>query len=63
MAPREHDAGEQVMTNIETRIEGSEKLVGIFAYWPTFHDAEVIELNFWRGDVKPEEERYIFPVP
>ena len=22
------------MTNIETRIEGSEKLVGIFGYWP-----------------------------
>jgi hypothetical protein len=50
------------MTNIETRIEGSEKLVDIFGYWPSFHDAEVIELNFWRGDVNPEEGRYIFPV-
>lgn len=50
------------MTNIETRIEGSEKLIGIFGYWPSFHDAEVIDLHFWPGDVNPEEERYIFPV-
>ena len=50
------------MTNIETRIEGSEKLIGIFGYWPSFHDAEVLELHFWRGDVNPDGERYIFPV-
>jgi len=50
------------MTNIETRIEGSEKLIGIFGYWPSFHDAEVLELHSWRGDVNPDEERYIFPV-
>ena len=51
------------MTNIETRIDGSEKLTRIFGYWPSFHDAEVIELNFWRGDVNPEVERYIFSSP
>lgn len=39
------------MTNIEARIEGSERLTTIFGYWPSFHDAEVIELNFWRGNV------------
>jgi hypothetical protein len=50
------------MTNIEARIEKSEKLTRIFVYWPSFHDAEVTELNFWRGDVNPEEGRYIFPV-
>jgi hypothetical protein len=48
--------------NIEARIEGSEKLTGIFGYWPSFHDAEVIELNFWRGDVNPEAGNYKFPV-
>jgi hypothetical protein len=43
-------------------IEGSEKLTDIFGYWPSFHDAEVIELVLWRGDVEPEVGRYIFPV-
>src|SRR5712664_571378 len=50
------------MKNIEARIEGSEKLTGIFGYWPSFHDAEVIELTFWRGEVNPEAGRYTFPV-
>jgi len=30
------------MENIETLIQGSEKLTNIFGYWPDFHDAEVI---------------------
>lgn len=50
------------MTNIETRIQGSEKLINIFGYWPSFHDAEVIELNFWRGNVDPDVGSYDFPV-
>jgi hypothetical protein len=50
------------MTNIEARIEGSEKLTRIFGYWPSFHDAEVMELNFWRGEVNPEAGLYTFPV-
>jgi len=50
------------MTNIETRIEGSEKLIGIFGYWPSFHDAEVIELHFWRGDANPDSGSYHLPV-
>jgi hypothetical protein len=50
------------MTNIEGRIEGSEKLIRIFGYWPSFHDAEVIELSFWRGDVDPDAGKYTFPV-
>ena len=62
MARREHGADGQIMKDIEARIEGSEKLTGIFGYWPSFHDAEVIELSFWRGAVNPEAGRYTFPV-
>ena len=29
--------------------------------WPNFHDAEVIDIRFWRGDVRPEEGQYVFP--
>jgi len=50
------------MENIETLIQGSEKLTNIFGYWPDFHDAEVIELHFSRGDMNPDEGRYDLPV-
>ncbi len=30
--------------------------------WPTFHDAEVHNLNIWRGDVRPEDNVWIGPV-
>jgi Immunity protein 50 len=50
------------MTNVEARIEGSDKLTSIFGFWPSFHDAEVIELNFWRGNVDPGADTYDFPV-
>lgn len=50
------------MENIEALIEGSEKLIKIFGYWPSFHDAEIIELNLWRGEVNSGAGQYIFPV-
>ena len=50
------------MEGIETIIDGSKKLTDIFGYWPSFHDAEVLELTLWRGDVEPDASRYIFPV-
>ena len=50
------------MEGIETLIGGSKKITDIFGYWPSFHDAEIIELNFSRGDVEPEDGRYVFPV-
>lgn len=50
------------MDNIEGLIEGSKKLTDTFGYWPSFHDAEVIELRFWRGDVEPDADRYVFPI-
>ena len=50
------------MFEAESLLEHSEKLTSIFGHWPSFHDAEVIELNLWRGDVDPDRQRYVFPV-
>lgn len=50
------------MPAIESLIHGSEKLTNIFGCWPSFHDAEVLELHFWRGDVDPDRDSYVFPV-
>jgi hypothetical protein len=47
---------------IDPLIQGSNKLTGIFGCWPSFHDAEIHELHFWRGDVDPDRESYVFPV-
>jgi hypothetical protein len=30
--------------------------------WPNFHDAEVLNLNIWRGDVRPDDDIWIGPV-
>lgn len=30
--------------------------------WPNFHDAEVHNLNVWRGDVRPDDNVWIGPV-
>ena len=50
------------MPSIESVIEGSEKLTKRFGYWPSFHDAEVLDVHLWRGDVDPDRQRYVFPV-
>src|ERR1700722_2492068 len=50
------------MASIESLIVGSQKITTIFGYWPSFHDAEVSELHFWRGRVQPEKSIYDFPV-
>jgi len=50
------------MSAIESFINGSEKLIGKFGYSPSFHDAEVIDLHLWRGDVDPARNAYVFPV-
>jgi len=50
------------MTAPAAIVEHSERLTRIFGEWPSFHDAEVIELHLWRGDVDPDRERWIFPV-
>jgi hypothetical protein len=36
------------------QIIGSEKLIAIHGCWPSFHDAEVLELGLSRGDIPAE---------
>jgi hypothetical protein len=52
------------MTSIESLIQDSQKLIVLFGAWPSFHDAEVVDLHFWRGDVKRGDwdDRNIFTV-
>ena len=50
------------MQDIASHIKGSHKLADILGYWPSFHDAEVLDLHFWRGDVDPSQKQYLFPV-
>ena len=42
-------------------VENSE-LVLDHGEWPNFHDAEVHNLNIWRGDVRPDDNVWIGPV-
>ncbi len=37
------------MTSVADLVENSGLLVNIFGYWPSFHDAEVLEMNLDRG--------------
>lgn len=37
--------------DVHERIEGAEKLVAVFGYWPSFHDAEVLWLRLDRRPV------------
>ena len=48
--------------SIESFIDKSEKLANIFGYWPSFHDAEVLDLHLWRGHIDRENKVYKFPV-
>jgi hypothetical protein len=41
------------MANIESQLVGSQKLISVHGKWPNFHDAEIIDLHFWRGQMKP----------
>lgn len=49
------------MENIETFIQGSEKLTNFFGYWPDFHDAEVLELHFSRGRINSDKGQFDLP--
>jgi hypothetical protein len=50
------------MSDPSSQILGAEKLTSIFGRWPSFHDAEVLELHFWRGHIATEANVYDFPV-
>ena len=40
-------------------VEHSERLTSVFGAWPSFHDAEVVALDLWRGDVRPERDSWV----
>jgi hypothetical protein len=50
--------------SIESLVAGTDKLRSFFSEWPSFHDAEIVELHLWRGHVYPGEwdDRNVFPV-
>ena len=53
------------MSEKESGVKGRDKLTSLFGgNWPSFHDAEVVDLHFWRGIVRPGnwDDRNIFPV-
>lgn len=37
--------------DVVKRIQGADKLIGVFGYWPSFHDAEVVWLRLDREPV------------
>ena len=39
--------------SIESYIEGAEEVSNFFGKLPSFHDAEVVEMNLWRGRIYP----------
>ena len=43
-------------------VEASSRLTSIFGRWPSFHDAEVIAVDLWRGDICPERNSWVGPV-
>ncbi|MFT3869851.1 MAG: Imm50 family immunity protein [Nibricoccus sp.] len=55
----------KIITIMHSEIAGwvsqSEKVTAFFGHWPSFHDAEVVELSLWRGRIREEENEYIFP--
>jgi hypothetical protein len=48
--------------SIEKYITGSEKLTSIYGSWPTFHDAEVLQITLCRDeDLRPEKTEWNGP--
>ena len=50
------------MNDPATFVEASDRLTHSFGRWPSFHDAEVIKVDLWRGDICPERNCWIAPV-
>jgi hypothetical protein len=49
------------MTDVGCLIESGEALTRFFGRWPSFHDAEILEVHLDRGHVEPEKNLYEFP--
>ncbi len=47
------------MKQLTVPVEGIERMPGVFAPWPSFHDAEVLSMDLWRGDICPERNSWI----
>lgn len=47
--------------NVERFIQNSALVTNVFGYWPTFHDAEVINLSLDRGLFEPEAQSFLMP--
>lgn len=45
----------------KTIVAGNEKILDDNGEWPNFHDAEVLDLHIWRGDMRPDDNVYIGP--
>lgn len=43
------------MDGLESFAANAEVLTSVFGTWPSFHDAEIVELNIWRGHSVPGE--------
>ena len=39
------------MTAVSSQVKGAEKITSLFGYWPSFHDAEVLEIALRRKDI------------
>ena len=50
------------MPPIESLVQGSENLLAIFGRWPSFHDAEVIEIQLSRVRAGSRSNRYEGPL-
>ena len=52
------------MGGLESFVENADALRSIFGAWPSFHDAEVVEMRLSRGHIYPGEwdDRNAFPV-
>jgi hypothetical protein len=50
------------MEKVIARIQGVVKLTQIFGTWPSFHDAEVIELSVRRNGIGPKQGSEFSPV-
>ena len=51
--------------SIESFVDGTERLRAFYSgAWPSFHDAEIVEMHFWRGYVYPGDwdDRNVFPI-
>lgn len=43
-------------------VKNHDRLSALFDGWPSFHDAEVTDISLFRGDMRPDDGKYEFPV-